>query len=207
VAIGIGVTSRPGGFDSLTTRLVVSSTGEHLRQLVGVLGWLSTPVPSIAVFLFWAVIGGLTTIAALEFRRAALAFLVALGAAIVMAWVLELGQGANYGRYWHGRYTMPFAIGFPLILAWRPPASEWLSERMPAVLCGSSWIIANLAFVAAQQRWAVGINGSWRPWNWDTWGAPVPPLLLVLVHAVATAGLVLACIPPPAIAQAGEARS
>jgi hypothetical protein len=29
----------------------------------------------------------------------------------------------------------------------------------------------------------------------------------VLVHAVATAGLVLVCIPPPAIAQAGEARS
>ena len=60
-------------------------------------------------------------------------------------------QGADYGRYWHGRYTMPFAIGFPLILVWRPTGVEWLTDRMRTTLCGSAWIVSNVAFVAAQR--------------------------------------------------------
>jgi hypothetical protein len=178
----------------LAARLVVANTGEHLRQLVGVLGWLSTPVPSLAVFLFWAVIGGLALVAALEHRRVAITYLACLAAAVVVAWVLELGQGANYGRYWHGRYTMPFAVGFPVLLVWRPGPGRWLIDRTRAILSWCGWLIANVAFVAAQQRWAVGIDGSWRPWNWDTWGAPVPPIALVIVHAAATAALALWCV-------------
>ena len=61
VAIGL-VLSRPGGFRAETLRLVVSNTGEHLRQLVGDLGWLDTAVPSVAVFLFWAIVGGLALV-------------------------------------------------------------------------------------------------------------------------------------------------
>jgi hypothetical protein len=192
VAIAL-VLMRPGGFRAEMLRLVVANTGDHLRQLVGILGWLDTPVPMIAVFLFWAVIGALVAVAALEFLRAALVYAGCLAGAIVMAWLLELGQGLDYGDYWQGRYTMPFAVGLPLIIAWRAEDGDWMVDRLAPFVAWSSWVIVNVAFIAAQQRWGVGVNGSWYPWDWDTWGAPIVPWLLVLVHAGGTAMLARSC--------------
>lgn len=197
--LGIAVTLRPGGFDTNVVRLVVTATGEHLRQLVGVLGWLSTPVPPSMVFLQWALLGGLATVAYLECRRAALVGAAALAAAIVTAWVLELGQGANYGRYWHGRYTMPLAVGLPIVLAWRAvraaPADdeETLVDRLVPVVAVVAWIVSNVAFAAAQQRWAVGIGGTWYPWRWDTWSPPVWPFALIVFHAIASGVAIAWC--------------
>ena len=189
--------TRSGGFKAETMRLIVSNTGEHLRQLVGVLGWLTTPVPTMAVYLFWALVGGLAVVALLEYRRAVAVYLAALAAAIVVAWFLTLGQRADYGGYWQGRYTMPFAVGLPLMLVWRPFSTSWLVDRLSRAVCWSSWTIANLAFVSAQQRWGVGVSGSWYPWDWDTWGAPVSPWLLVIVHGIGTAAIVLLCSQAP----------
>jgi hypothetical protein len=192
IAIAL-VSMRPGGFRAEMLRLVVANTGDHLRQLVGILGWLDTPVPLVAVFLFWAVVGALAALALLEFRRSALVFVACLVGAIVVAWLLELGQGLDYGNYWQGRYTMPFAIGLPLLLAWRANSNDWMIDRLAPIIAWSSWLILNVAFLAAQQRWGVGVNGSWYPWDWDTWGPPIAPLLLVVGHAVGTAMLATAC--------------
>ena len=183
----------PGDTHAHTIRLVVANTGDHLRQLVGNLGWLSTPVPDIAVFLFWALIGGLALVAALEHRRSVLVYLAGLAAAIVVAWLLELGQAADYGNYWQGRYTMPLAVGLPLVLVWRPAGIDWLDDRLTSIVAGGAWVVSNIAFVAAQQRWGVGVNGTWNPFDWNTWGAPVVPWLLLLVHAGATAVLAACC--------------
>lgn len=178
---------RPGGFQAETLRLVMSNTGHHLEQIVGVLGWLDAPVPVTGVLLYWAGLGALAAVAWLEVPRTAIVFCVALLAAVVAAWLLELGQGANYGQYWQGRYTMPFAVGFPIVLAWRPATA--LVERLGGPIAAVAWIVANLGFASAQRRWGVGIDGSWYPWDWDTWGAPVPPVLLVIAHAIITAAL------------------
>lgn len=183
----------PGATHAETVRLVVANTGDHLRQLVGNLGWLSTPVPALAVFLFWALIGGLALVAVLEHRRSTLVYLAGLGGAIVIAWLLELGQGADYGNYWQGRYTMPLAVGLPLVLAWRPGGVDWLDDRLTATVAWGGWVVSNIAFVAAQQRWGVGVNGTWNPFDWNTWGAPVLPWMLLLVHAGATAVLASCC--------------
>ena len=119
------------------------------------------------------------------------------------AWLLELGQSADYGNYWQGRYTMPFAVGLPLVLAWRPVGAELARRPADADRRLGSWVVSNVAFVAAQQRWGVGVNGSWYPWDWDTWGAPVVPWLLVLVHAGATRRVLAACCTSRAGAGAG----
>ncbi len=205
VVAAVAVTFRPGGFRADTVRLVMGATGEHLRQLVGVLGWLSTPVPMPMVFLQWALIGGLATVAYLEYRRAAVVGLAALAATVATAWLLELGQGADYGRYWHGRYSMPLVIGLPLVLAWRADRAdrqgddrdtEALVDRLVPLLAGGAWLVANVSFVAAQQRWAVGVGGTWYPWRWDTWSAPVSPLILIVVHAAASAAALAWCARP-----------
>jgi hypothetical protein len=186
------VLAAPGDLQAETVRLVVANTGDHLRQLVGILGWLDTAVPAVAVFLFWALIGGMSLVAVLEYQRSTFVYLAGLAGAVAAAWLLELGQGTDYGDYWQGRYTMPFAIGLPLVLAWRPAGAEWLDDRLTSIVAWGSWVVVNVAFVAAQQRWGVGVNGTWNPFDWDTWGAPITPWLLLLVHAGAT-GVLAAC--------------
>ena len=62
--------------------------------------------------------------------------------------MFELGQSADYGNYWQGRYTMPFAVGLPLVFAWRPVPSEWLGDRAAPIVAWSGWIVSNVAFVA-----------------------------------------------------------
>lgn len=180
--------SRPGGLESETIRLVVTNTGRHLEQLVGVLGWLDAPVPTTGVYLFWAAIGGLATVAVLEYRPAAIAFSVGLAFAVVAAWMLELGSGADYGMYWQGRYTMPFAIGLPIVLTWRPRPGG-LVDRLDVHLAVAGWLILNMGFFAAQRRWGVGINGSWYPWDWDTWGSRAPAPALLAAHLVVSGAL------------------
>jgi hypothetical protein len=196
VVIGVALAASPGGFDTGVLRLVMGNTGEHLRQLVGVLGWLDTPVPTAAVFLYWAAIGGLATLAMVEQPRIAVIGLGVIATTVVVAWILELGQGADYGRYWQGRYSMPFVVGLPLLLSVRrhdepPPvrgsdAVASLTRPLGIVI----WMILNAGFAAALQRWGVGLAGSWLPWEWSTYDAPIPPWVLLVVHALASAVLI-----------------
>lgn len=178
---------RPGGYDANVVRLVIGNTGDHLVQLVGVLGWLNAPVPTTAVLAFWATVGGLAAVALIERPRSALAGTATLAAVVVLAWLLEFGHGASYGEYWQGRYSMPLAVAVPLLLAWREHATSL--DRLVGPLAMVWWGVANLGFFASQRRWAVGVDGSWYFWRWDVWGAPVPPALLLVVHAGATAWL------------------
>ena len=184
---GVVVLTRPGGYDPEVLRLVVGNTGDHLVQLVGVLGWLNAPVPTSGVLLFWVALGGLAAVAIIERPRSAIAAAVGLAAGIVLAWALELGQGASYGDYWQGRYTMPLAVGLPVLAAWRVERTNLDTLVLPVAV--SWWTVLNLGFFAAQRRWAVGVDGTWYVWRWDTWDAPLPPILLLVAHAAATAWL------------------
>ncbi|MEO6571698.1 MAG: DUF2142 domain-containing protein, partial [Ilumatobacteraceae bacterium] len=189
LVVGALLTLRPSGFRAETIRLVMSNTGNHLQQLVGVLGWLDAPVPTSAVFLYWATLGGLATVALLERRRSAVVLALALAATVGTAWLLELGQGADYGQYWQGRYSMPFAVGLPVVAAWRISGAG-LIDRLTVPLAVSAWIVLNAGYFAAQRRWAVGIDGTFSPWHWDSWGAPLPPVVLLAAHLAVSAWLV-----------------
>jgi hypothetical protein len=184
-AVIIVLSQRPGGFDANVVMLVVGNTGDHLYQLVGILGWLNAPVPVTAVLLFWVCIGAITAIALVDRSRSAAAAAAALATIVVVAWALELGQGSSYGDYWQGRYSMPFAVGLPLLAAWGTRSLGGIAR----LLAVSAWAITNLGFFAAQRRWAVGSAGSWYVWRWDNWDAPVPPVALILLHAGATGAL------------------
>jgi len=181
------VLQRPGGYDAEVVRLVVANTGDHLTQLVGLLGWLNAPVPTSAVLLYWATLGALVGVALLDRSRSAATVGAMVMAAVVTAWLLELGQGSNYGDYWQGRYTMPFAVGLPLVATWG--VRDRRIDDLAVPVAAASWIIVNFGFFAAQRRWAVGNDGTWYVWRWGTWDAPLHPMLLLVLHAAATAWL------------------
>jgi hypothetical protein len=181
------------------TLLVMSQTGVHLQQLVGVLGWLDAPVPMAAVFAFWAVVGALAALAFLEQPHIALVGVAAIAATVVTAWVLELGQGATYGNYWQGRYSMPYFVGIPLLFAMRPlggsrPRRVHISRAiagLSAPLLATVWFVMNLGLAGALHRWGVGLGGSWAPQRWNTWDSPLAPWLLLVVHGIASAFLLM----------------
>ncbi len=187
--------ARRDGLEAEVVRLIVGNTGNHLRQLVGVLGWLDTPVPLVAVLVVFGLVGALLAVAALEQPRFAWTGAGALVAVVCSAWVLEFGHGSDYGQYWQGRYSLPFWIGVPLVLAVRGGFGRITGSRSLDVLApgfaGAIWFVWNLGFVAAIQRWGVGTSGSWLPWKWDTWGAPLPTSALLVIHTLASAWLLI----------------
>jgi hypothetical protein len=200
--LAVVIARRPGGYDAEVVRLVVANTGDHLTQVVGLLGWLNAPVPTTGVLLYWATFGALIGVALLVHSRSALVAGAVICIAIVTAWMLELGQGSDYGDYWQGRYTMPLAIGLPLIAVWS--VRDARIDALTAPVAGASWLICNLAFFAAQRRWAVGNDGTWYFWRWGTWDAPVHPAVMLCAHAAATAWLALEIAGPVSLRRRSE---
>jgi hypothetical protein len=206
----------PGGFNPSVWLLMVSDTGDHLRQLVGVLGWLDAPVPDLALFLFWIGLGALAALAFLDDSVIALGATAAVAAMVVTAWILEVGQGATDGQYWQGRYSMPFFVGIPLLLASRRDISRRSSEglgnvtgadalgRLALPIGVIAWLVMNIGFVGALHRWGVGVGGTWAPQRWNTWGAPLHPIVLILAHVAASTGLLLIVLRPASEQSATE---
>lgn len=79
----------------------------------------------------------------------------------------------------------------------------WLDAPSPQVLVLLCWaLVGGLVLAAlvdeprsavlgagAVAALAVGVFGSWRPWSWDTWRAPIAPVVLIAVHLAATGAL------------------
>ena len=174
--------------------VVVQNTGKHLREAVGVLGWLDTSLPE-SLYALWFFAAGLVVMVALvtrEYRRA-----VGAGAAltlfVVAGWVLEIVQGRTAGLFWQGRYALPLLIGMLIVAALGHDTDRMIGPVAVAIPGLLALVIWNFAFLQELRRWGVGAHGSIRPWSWDTWDAPVPIVLLVIVHVAASAVLGWAC--------------
>jgi hypothetical protein len=188
---------RADGLRLATIREVVSTTGDHLRQLVGVLGWLDAPTPDAAVYVWWALIGMLTAIAVMFRPRGATTSMVALVSLIGMSWILALGVSSSVSGSWQGRYSLPIVVGIPLLLTTGIAVGPAQQRRLVAVLAAGMWFVINAAFMNTQRRWAVGLSGSWMPWDWNTWDAVLPPTALVVIHLATTAVLAVVCTTAP----------
>jgi hypothetical protein len=194
IGTGIFLAFAPRSLDPGYVMKVIQATGDHLYQLVGRLGYLDASAPMSSVILWWATVGALAGAALLFAPRHARAGALMLGLVIVSAWVLEIGSGNRTGSYWQGRYSLPATIGLPMLLALG--AAPFVSrlrngaeQRITLVVATAAWWVWNATFFAAQRRWAVGAGGSVLPWEWDTWSAPVPPIIVLFAHGAATAAL------------------
>jgi hypothetical protein len=110
--------------------------------------------------------------------------------AIVTSWVFELYNGDVSGTYWQGRYSLPLLVGVPLVVG---VGTERRSGGADRVAGWTALAVVNVAAWAAARRFGVGVDGSLAPWNWDTALQPITPVLVLSLHAAATAvlGLVL----------------
>jgi len=173
-------------------REIIGQTGTHLREAIGVVGWLDTPIPT-SMFLLWAGLLGLLAGVALVSgaRRRVGAASLALVAAVVASWLLDFLQAPDAGLFWQGRYGLPLLVGVVIQLGLaRSSSGRGRSDSMGALL-GGTWIVWNLGFLQALRRWGVGESGSMLPWDWATGSTPLPLELIIVSHALASALLMV----------------
>lgn len=142
------------------------------HEMVGVMGWLDSPVPGLTM-LAWVVllsgcaVAGVLTLGARELAAAVLL----LGAVVVIPVVLEAASEAHAGAYWQGRYTLPLAVGLPVLLALRLDLVRTPARRRILLVVGGLLVVGHLsAFWSVLRRYTVGVGGSpllrgahWQP--------------------------------------------
>ena len=195
VALALLLSRRPGGWDTNVAVDVMAQTDDNLVEAIGVLGWLDTPVPWFAVFLWLILVGVLIGVALLSGLRTVVWAGVLAVTTVATSWVFELYQGNNSATYWQGRYSIPLLIGIPMLLTLDTEriagAAAGFLRRVDVMVGGGALLILNIAAWAAARRFGVGTRGSHLPWRWGLDIQPIPPIVLLIAHAALTVALLV----------------
>lgn len=211
---------------SASIRGMWSNTPGYLVQLVGVLGFLDTSVSYFAVVAWYAAVGMLLLLAfALGSRRLRVALLLTAVAVVLLPIAIGAPDVPKVGYAWQGRYTLPLAVGLPLLAAFALDEHRELlrpfRQRLVVVLALVLGAAEIFTVWTALHRWAVGVQGPmdiygarWQAAHSTTAFLVVALVVIVafqvwLVHLAAVAGRATAeeqptC--PPVAADPAERR-
>jgi hypothetical protein len=187
------------------------------REMIGSFGWLDTPAPALTVLLWTAGVGFLVLLAVMFARRRNVAILVALLAATaVVPALIESSQFRHVGGFaWQGRYTLPLAVGVPIVAATALASTELgreLTGRRFSLAVVSVFVVAHiLAFAQNLRRYTVGYDGPINFWKHPDWSPPGTAPFLTVAYAIVVIGFVLwvflaARNPPTSPGAVGSAR-
>jgi len=171
-------------------RISFGKTFSRYREMIGSFGWLDTPVPALT-WIPWTILIGLLVLIAVLWatRRQAAVLLALLAATIIVPVAVEAPTYADAGTLtWQGRYTLPFAVGIPILAAVLLSSTE-RGRRLagPRLLSAFAVVFSGahiIAFAQNQRRYAVGYDGEIQFWKHAQWSPPVSSLLLTLVFAI-----------------------
>ncbi len=166
-------------------------SGEILREMVGIFGWLDTRAPGITFFIWVLALGGIAVLAlALASKRFVWALLAATAATVILPVIIEVAGAGEAGLIWQGRYSLPLAVGVPLLAGIGVASSTRsldVSRRLAWVIAVALAVAQSLAFTQALRRYAVGADGPLWFFSSARWEPPVPALLLVGGYVVVIA--------------------
>lgn len=180
---GISGAGRGQGFASD----LLASTGifePRLREMFGVLGPLDTPPPAGFFYLWVGALGGLLLLAAVTGRsRGLVALAVTTALVYAVPVVVEAARARTAGFPWQGRYTLPLAVGVPILAGWvvdgSPQLLDVVVRRVGRVLvvvaCGAQ--LATLVW--GTRRYVAGLHGQILFFLADGWRPPLPAWLLL----------------------------
>jgi Predicted membrane protein (DUF2142) len=155
---------------------------EYIRHMFGVLGWLDEPIPGLLLILniaAWAVL--LTRLPSI--RKSAI--VCGIGGIVVVPCAISASLWAAWPLWWQGRYGMPFACGFMLLLLLR---SGRLIPRTISAVSGISLLTLGIMVWVNEIRYGFGMDGLGLPVSLGTPG--ISPVRLG-ISAVLGALLVL----------------
>ena len=207
--IGVGSTN-PG-------LVIVGETDGYIAEMIGVFGWLDTRSPAYTLYAWLAATFGLLALGLTTgSRRAAGSLLAVVGATLLLPVAAQYPGATTQGLAWQGRYTLPIAVGIPIlavvVLGDRrrersadpaAPATGRPATGRPSIgrLAIGVAVLATSASVAAffwtLRRYTTGATGSLRITT-GAWQPPAGSLTLVLAMAavaVATVAVVIGARP------------
>lgn len=216
-----GIPVAPHQTSAHVLALVFGFTGPWLQEMVGVLGSLDTFLPSGTYLAWYALIGLLVLAALATSRRRQGAALVLLVVAVVAAPALIVfDQVHRLGIDWQGRYTLPLAVGVPLLAAAlldgaldRPATAAWgrLAARVRGRLATTMLVVLGVAemagFTENLRRFTVGVAGplDLLVGRWQPPLGTAAVLVLAALAIAATLALLRALVTRPPLAAASPA--
>lgn len=181
---------------SLTERITGAFENSllHPRDMVGRIGWLDVWPPTVTV---WVWVGLVVVALAVGLwagsARQRLGILAVVAATAVIPVLFDAMQASRTGYVWQARYTLPVAVGIPLVSAVVAATARrrpLLPPRLVLPLAAAGFAIGHIAlFYNGVRRYAVGVDGPRRFLSVDTpWAPPGGNLLAVMVYV----GVILA---------------
>jgi hypothetical protein len=112
-----------------------------------------------------------------------------LAVVVIVPIVIEsAAYGDAGGLSWQGRYTLPIAVGVPILAAFALATTErgrQLVSRRFLLVTGVVLAVAQaFAFAQNLRRYTVGYDGAVQFWKHPDWTPPVSPLLLTILYLV-----------------------
>ena len=162
----------------------------RIHEMIGVFGWLDTPSPALTWVPWIAAIGFLFLLAVMWARRRDAGLLIALLVTVIA--VPTFLEGARYedagGLFWQGRYTLPLAIGLPILatiaLSRTEGGRKRVSRRLPFTIGIIVCVAQVLAFAQNLRRYTVGYDDDVLYWAHPEWSPPVSALLLTIGYTI-----------------------
>lgn len=179
------------GPEFTTARIIRFSIGSWdawARQMIGNFGWNDLPAPQFTFYVWVLLIGALLIGAAVVCRirvGIALALLVAIVLVLPVAESTVIAR--SIGFFYQGRYTLPLAVGLPLLAALalgKRLIGCSLQRRLLAVVATLAATAQFVAYVYAMHRYTVGQSGPLMFWRHPVWSPAVPPAILSLTMLV-----------------------
>ena len=175
----------------------------RLQQLVGVLGWLDTPLRPWTVNLWGLVAVGLGVGAlVLGTWRQRLVLLALVAATVGAPLAVEVLTAAEQGFVWQGRYTLPVTVGYGVVGGWALAhglrrVDDARATAVAVAVAGVCAVGHVAAHLTSMSRYSTGYGTSLvaylRAPGWQ--GALPDAALLVLVLLGAAGVVALAALP------------
>ncbi|MDP8932309.1 MAG: DUF2142 domain-containing protein, partial [Actinomycetota bacterium] len=175
--------------------------GVRYEQMIGILGWLDTPLPRSARILWsWGllVLGVLALLVGTLRQRIVLVLLAAFTVALPV--LAEIRAADEIGFAWQGRYSLPYAVGVPICCAWVVARGRRLGGTVAVIGASllSFWAAGShvLTYAGALRRYMVGYPAALFSFletaAWEPALPVVPGLVGMALVAMAFPGLVVA---------------
>ncbi|MBI5088480.1 MAG: DUF2142 domain-containing protein [Actinobacteria bacterium] len=189
-------------------RETISRMPDMTEAMIGVLGWLDTPLPPIVHILFAAL--SLTVLIGVVLsrnRRLVVATALVASSLFAVPIAINVISAENAGLIWQGRYSLPMfaALGVIGMIGWRDaldrmPRPVW-EQTIRIGACAAFGVAEVISFWQALRRYTVGSDGKiWLSGSLP-WQPGITPMALIALNATIVVGLcvvVLRSTRPPA---------
>ncbi|CAB4867668.1 MAG: DUF2142 domain-containing protein [Actinobacteria bacterium] len=165
--------------------MTIARSGYFFNSMIGDFGWVGFKSPYAVIVLWTALIGLVLALAlAVSSRRRAVVLLLIAATTTLLPLLIEYRTMRSLGGIWQGRYTLPLAVGVPILGAYLIGDSSIgnrLARSRLALVVGIALGVGHvLAFAQSLRRFSVGNNGAFKYWSNAAWAPPLGALPLTL---------------------------